>query len=269
MNCKKRIWLICSVLCIMLLAACGEKDQNKVQNGNENVNEDELSQDESSVGVDGEEAPSEEREKGYLSDLDIEPLYLSFLHGQIQLPNTSYLSQSTEGYNQSISVLADEEYENNEFEGAVKQFALCDLNKNGTDELIFKMEAGKYQLIYILGIQNGELTCYDAFEIHTSGLSEYEVFENGYVLRLFTVEEIFVEYDSDGTGLQKLHFEGYQEGDPTYEYYYESPDGLTKHYLESNEEYEAKLAEYTGNELKWYNCDDFMDIPKSSSDIEK
>lgn len=264
MSCKKRISLVFGILSILLLASCGGKEQSNLQI-------EDMEAEVENVENESENMPiPEEKEKGYLSDLDIEPLYFSFLHGEIQLPNSA--NEGKEGYNQIISVLANEEYEDNQFEGAKKFFALCDMNKNGTDELIFRMEANKYLLIYILGIQDNELTCYDTFENHTSGISEYEIYENGYILRLLTVEEIFVEYDEKGVGCQKLHFKEYQEGDPKYEYYYESSSeegAFEPHYLESNEEYEEKLAQYTGNELEWYDCEDFFDIPQKSSDIEK
>lgn len=122
-------------------------------------------------------------------------LYVQFLKGEITVTNP--FTQGMEDSIQELSFFDDEQYDG-EFEYPEKSFALQDMNGDDTEELIFRIEESPSELIYILGIVEDELVCFDVFETHTSNMG-YTVYDNGYVwFGCFDEEEEYYTFDSEG-----------------------------------------------------------------------
>lgn len=196
-----------------------------------------------------------------LADLGIHPLYAAFLRNEISVPNP-YVSES------ELSFFDDRDYaqEEHTFEYASKSFSLVDVNNDGVSELIFKIYESPDELMYILGIQGDQLVCYDVQETHTSRMS-FGIFDNGIVVWSQGhdgAETIYYTYDEDGSPQELLHFVWEDTGADTglyYDYYYMDGDETLQCRLQSNEEYEALISPYAGEEPEWFYCDSFADIP--------
>lgn len=202
-------------------------------------------------------------EKMYLTDLDISPLYVDFLRNEISVPNP-FVSQESD-YSE-LSFFDDRDYDS-EFDYAVKSFSLVDVNRDGEPELIFKIWNSPDELMYILGIQEDKLICYDIQETHTSRMS-FWIYDNGIVAWSQShtgAEKIYYTYTDEGNPQELIHFV-WEETDPDsdlyYEYYYTDGNESAKCSLQSDEEYESLIAPYVGREPEWYSCDSFADIPR-------
>lgn len=78
-----------------------------------------------------------------------------------------------------LTVMDDKNYES-EFENARKKYAYVDVNSDGSPELIFRTSSGTSELMYILGIYDEELVCFDVFETHTPNIA-FGVYDYGFV----------------------------------------------------------------------------------------
>ena len=91
------------------------------------------------------------------------PLYEAFLKNEIGVANPY-----VEGM--ELTVMDDEGYES-EFENAWKEYAYVDVNNDEKPELIFKISSNLSELMYIVGICDNELVCFDVFETHTKNIA--------------------------------------------------------------------------------------------------
>lgn len=145
-------------------------------------------------------------------------LYEDFLKNE-----TSVANPYVEGMN--LTVMDEKNYES-EFEGARKKYAYVDVNNDDNPELIFKMSSDTSELMYILGICDDELVCFDVFESHTRSI-DFGVYDYGLVWKMQDYdgfEMTFYSYTADGQPMEARRF---------------------------TEENEADLAAYEGEEPDW------------------
>lgn len=255
---------------VLTLTSCGLQERGDVLNTAESREIEEYmgdTQTESEDGGAAAEVSSEmaetipETAETYLAELDIHPLYAAFLLGEISVPNP-YESGS------ELSFFDDREYAREEhvFEYASKSFSLVDVNNDGVSELIFKIYDSPDELMYILGVQEDKLICYDVQETHTIHMS-FRIYASGIVTwgqNYDGEEDIYYTYDEWGVPHELIHFvrEGRDsESGLCYDCYYRDGDETAKCSLQNNEEYEALAAPYKGEEPEWFFCDSFADIP--------
>lgn len=144
--------------------------------------------------------------------------YEAFLHNE-----TSVANPYVEGMN--LTVMDEKNYES-EFEDAKKKYAYVDVNNDDNPELIFKMSSETSELMYILGICDDELVCFDVFESHTRSI-DFGVYDYGLVWEMWDYdgfEMTFYSYTTDGQPMEARRF---------------------------TEENEADLAAYEGKEPDW------------------
>ena len=145
-------------------------------------------------------------------------LYEAFLKNE-----TSVTNPYVEGMN--LTVMDDKEYES-EFEDAQKKYAYVDVNGDENPELIFKISSYPSELMYILGIYDNKLVCFDVFETHTKNIA-FGVYDYGFIWEVQDYdgfEMTFYTYTADGQPME------------------------VKHFLEENE---ADIAAYEGEEPEW------------------
>ncbi len=124
-----------------------------------------------------------------------------------------------------LTVMDDKNYES-EFEDAEKTYAYVDVNSDDNPELIFKISSGTSELMYILGIYDSELICFDVFETHTPGIS-FGVYDYGFVWEV-------------------QNYDGFQMTVYTY-----TADGQPVKARRFTEESGADIAAYEGEEPQW------------------
>lgn len=215
--------------------------------------------------IDTEDHSISANETTYLSDLNIHPLYASFLRNEISVasPYTA---------NIEVSFFDDRKY-TSEFEEPEKGFYLLDLTGDGFPELLFEIRNrwGSDRLLYILGIRDDELICYDLFETHTShvGFAIYDngVVESGYRFQNGEADSVYYRYNTDGSTYELIHFfrnidpDSYPDLSHFYDYYYLDGNRDVLYELHSDEEYESVIEPYLGEFPEWLDCKDFADIP--------
>ena len=200
--------------------------------------------------------------KAYLSDFDIHPLYAAFLRNEISVKNP-FVPEGYD-YNTELTYFGDRiDYE----EDFWKSFSLVDVNNDGDPELIFKMYSSPSELVYILGVQNEKLVCYDIHETHTTHMAFY-VYDNGIVYwgQNYDGEEgRYYTFTEDGKEHELIHFirEADSDSDLYYDYYYLEGNKEAQYSLQSYEEYESLAASYEGGEPEWFDCESFADIPQN------
>ncbi len=127
-------------------------------------------------------------------------LYEAFLKNEISVANPY-----VEGMN--LTVMDDKNYES-EFEDAQKKYAYVDVNADDSPELIFKISSDTSELMYILGVCDNELVCFDVFESHTRNIS-FGVYDYGLVWEIQNYdgfEETFYSYTADGQQMRARRF---------------------------------------------------------------
>lgn len=206
------------------------------------------------------------RASAYLSDIEMNEQYQEFLYGTMEVINPF-------DEEAAISFYMEEMYaETNTFsrEELVKYFALVDVNGDQEEELVFRMKAGTDELMIILSCANGELTVFDVYETHTSGIG-FSIYDTGIVVwgqNHTGDEEIYYAYDKHGDAKELIHFistEKWQEemlyaADQYYESYYLDGKVSNTFPLNNKEAYDALISEYIGNEPDWYDMRDFKDV---------
>ncbi len=133
--------------------------------------------------------------------------YEAFLKNEISVTNPY-----VEGMN--LTVMDDKEYES-EFEDAQKKYAYVDVNGDENPELIFKISSYPSELMYILGIYDNQLVCFDVFETHTKNIA-FGVYDYGYVWEVQDYDGFgmtFYTYTADGQRIQARHFTKENEAD--------------------------------------------------------
>lgn len=134
-------------------------------------------------------------------------LYEAFLKNEISVANPY-----VEGMN--LTVMDDKNYES-EFEDATKKYAYVDVNSDDNPELIFKISSATSELMYILGVCDNELTCFDVFESHTRNIS-FSVYDYGLVWEIQNYdgfEMTLYSYTADGQQVRARHFTEENEAD--------------------------------------------------------
>lgn len=145
-------------------------------------------------------------------------LYEAFLKNEISVANPY-----VEGMN--LTVMDEKNYES-EFEGAIKEYAYVDVNADDKPELIFTIGSATSELMYILGVCDNELVCFDVFESHSRSIS-FGVYDYGLVWETRDYdgfEMTFYSYTADGQQM------------------------VAKRFTEENG---ADLAAYEGEEPEW------------------
>lgn len=128
------------------------------------------------------------------------PLYDAFLKNEISVANP-YM----EGMN--LTVMDEKNYES-EFEDAQKKYAYVDVNNDDNPELIFKISSNLSELMYILGVCDNELICFDVFETHTKNIA-FGVYDYGMVWEVRNYdgfEKTFYSYTADGQPVEARRF---------------------------------------------------------------
>lgn len=131
---------------------------------------------------------------------DADEMYEAFLKNEIGVPNPY-----VEGMD--LTVMDDKNYES-EFEDVWKKYAYVDVNDDGSPELIFKICSNPSGLMYILGIYNDELMCFDVFETHTRNIA-FGVYDYGFVWEIRDYdgfEMTFFSYTADGKPVEARRF---------------------------------------------------------------
>lgn len=261
---KKFILVI--MLCILSLPACGENTENVETSVP--MSEDAEKNTDTGVEEESNEDTIEASAKAYLSDFDIHPLYAAFLRNEICVENPFAAEDSSK---KNLRFFDEKDYEAElTFLEPQKSFSLVDVNDDGVAELIFDMKDGVDELMYILGVQNDELVCYDIFETHTFRMS-FTIYNNGcswWGQSYDGGESVYYTYTDDGKACELIHFvkEESSETDLYYDYYYLDGNEGLKYSLESDKEYEDLEASYRGGDPIWYDCMTFADIPQYESD---
>lgn len=145
-------------------------------------------------------------------------MYEAFLKNEASVTNPY-----VEGMN--LTVMDDKGYES-EFEDAQKKYAYVDVNGDENPELIFKISSYPSELMYILGIYDNELVCFDVFETHTKNIA-FGVYDYGFVWEVQNYdgfEMTYYTYTADGQPVEARRF---------------------------TEENEADIAAYEGEEPEW------------------
>ena len=184
----------------------------------DNINPAETPKEEGKAVSDEQEAIQNQQSQTKESTDAGNSLYESFLKNEISVANPY-----VEGMN--LTVMDDKNYES-EFEDAQKKYAYVDVNADDNPELIFKISSDTSELMYILGICDNELICFDVFESHTRNIS-FSVYDYGLVWEIHNYdgfEETFYSYTADGQQVRARYF---------------------------TEENEADLAAYEGEEPEW------------------
>ena len=200
----------------------------------------------------------QESAKAYLADFDIHPLYAAFLRDELSVQNP--FVPEGDNYNTELSFFDDREYG----QYFRKSFSLVDVNDDGNPELIFKMTDSPSELVYILGIHDEELLCYDVHETHTSRMA-FTIYDSGIVRwgqGYNGAEAIYYTYTDDGKIHELIHFvrEEGSDSDLYYDYYYLEGNEEFQTGLQSDEEYESVVSSYEGVEPEWFDCNFFADI---------
>lgn len=147
-------------------------------------------------------------------------LYEAFLKNEISVANPY-----VEGMN--LTVMDDKNYES-EFEDATKKYAYVDVNSDDNPELIFKISSATSELIYILGVCDNELICFDVFESHTRSIS-FGVYDYGLVWETRDYdgfEKRFYSYTEDGQQMEARRFTE-EDGAGLAAYEGEEPEWIT------------------------------------------
>ena len=203
-----------------------------------------------------------ESTKAYLSDFDMHPLYAAFLQNEISVENP-YVQEGY-GYDTELTYFDDRlEYDDHFW----KSFSLVDVNKDGDQELVFKMYNSPSEVVYILGVQDQKLICYDILETHTTHLAFF-VYDNGIVEwgQNYDGEEVrYYTFAEDGKEHELIHFirEADSDSDLNYDYYYLEGNKEAQYSLQSDEEYESLVSSYEGEEPEWFDCESFADTPQN------
>ena len=127
-------------------------------------------------------------------------LYEAFLKNE-----TSVANPYVEGMN--LTVMGDRDYES-EFEDAKKKYSYVDVNGDENAELIFKISSYPDELMYVLGVYDNELVCFDVFETHSRTMA-FGVYNNGFVWEVKGYdgfEKIFYTYTADGQPMRARYF---------------------------------------------------------------
>lgn len=163
---------------------------------------------------------TEEVQNAQAADLAdaMNPQYEAFLHNEVSVANPY-----VEGMD--LTVMDDKRYES-EFEDAKKRYAYVDVNGDEESELIFKITSETSELMYILGMCDNELTCFDVFESHSRSI-DFGVYDYGFVWEIRDYdgfEMIFYTYTADGKPVEARSF---------------------------TEENKADIVAYEGEETEW------------------
>ncbi len=145
-------------------------------------------------------------------------LYEAFLKNE-----TSVINPYVEGMNLTVM---DDKNDASEFEDAKKAYAYVDVNSDDNPELIFKISSGTSELMYILGIYDNELICFDVFETHTPNIS-FGVYDYGLVWKI-------QDYD----GFEMTCYTYTADGQPVRDRRFTEDNG-------------ADIAAYEGEEPQW------------------
>ncbi len=253
---KKTGLLLSVMLACILLAGCGADDmprdgqeltqseqdsQEFIQNEQDGQEPVEILEDVQELSQSSEEgqelarnpedtqepAQNPESEQGSAQNPQVQPeewtdagdsRYGAFLRNKISVANPY-----VEGMN--LTVMDDKMYES-EFENAKKKYAYVDVNGDENPELIFRISSDPSELMYILGICDDELVCFDVFETHTKNIS-FGVYDYGFVWEV---------QNDDGFGMTCYTYTA--DGQPV----------TARHFTEENE---ADIAAYEGEEPEW------------------
>lgn len=201
---KMKLTMAMGVIAV-ILSACGTAEVN------ESAGEVQGTRDEQET-IQNQQVQTEElKDAGNLQ-------YEAFLKNE-----TSVTNPYVEGMN--LTVMDDKGYES-EFEDAQKKYAYVDVNGDENPELIFKISSYPSELMYILGICDNELACFDVFETHTKNIA-FGVYDYGFVWEVQDYdgfEMTFYTYTADGQPVEARRF---------------------------TEENRADIAAYEGEEPEW------------------
>ncbi len=203
-----------------------------------------------------------ESAKAYLSDFDIHPLYAAFLLNELSVENP-FVPEGY-GYSTELTYFDDRvDYDAHFW----KSFSLVDVNNDDAPELVFKMYDSPSEVVYILGVQDEKLICYDILETHTTHAGFF-IYDNGIVKwgQNYDGEgERYYTFTEDGKERELIHFirEADSDSDLYYGYYYLEGNKEARYILQGDEEYESLVSSYEGEKLEWFECESFADIPQN------
>lgn len=218
-----------------------------------------------------EESPVQKADTTFgkrLSDLKIDEQYKQFLYGNKEIAN-SFNRDFPLSFYAEESIWEKEEYLFPK-ESLNKYFALVDVNDDGAEELIYKINSGNNKIMYIIGLVDGNLTVYDLFETQSRRVS-FTVYANGnslYRQDYSGEEEVFYEYDENGRPKELIHFvssekwlaEKDNKKSTEFEYYYLNGNESEPVYLSKAEDYGFLASRYLSDGAIWHNLADYSDI---------
>lgn len=238
---KKRKIAMAAGTVVFLLSACGQTEGAKEPQEDterlviekmddadvQNMQNDDPTETDSTEGIGQDLTSNPQDEQEPIQDQQIQTeeaaderdlLYEAFLKNEISVANPY-----VEGMN--LTVMDEKNYES-EFEGAIKEYAYVDVNADDKPELIFTIGSATSELMYILGVCDNELVCFDVFESHSRSIS-FGVYDYGLVWETRDddgFEMTFYSYTADGQQM------------------------VAKRFTEENG---ADLAAYEGEEPEW------------------
>lgn len=182
---KKQQMAMAAGVVILVLSACGQTKSAEKER--------------QEASDDQEMIPDLQEQTEGVSDAG-NPLYEAILKNEIGVANPY-----VEGM--ELTVMDDEGYES-EFENAWKEYAYVDVNNDENPELIFKISSNLSELMYIVGICDNELVCFDVFETHTKNIA-FGVYDYGMVWEVRNYdgfEKTFYSYTTDGQPVEARRF---------------------------------------------------------------
>lgn len=218
------------------------------------------------AALQSEEAAQHQR-PDRLSDMPMAEPYRQFLYGNLEVPNPYSEEAPLSFY---MEELYWEEEENTfQKEGLNKYFSLLDINGDGTEELLFRIQSGSDELLMILSCAGETLTAYDIYETHTPHMA-FQVYDNGVLLwsqNHTGAEEIYYRYDESGSPIELFHFVSSDEwleknrysAEEGFESYYANGEEAEITALHGAQEYEKLVSDYQGNQVDWYDLNEFGD----------
>ncbi len=240
---KKRKIAMAAGAVVFLLSACGQTEGAKEPQEDterlviekmddadvQNMQNDDPTETDSTESIGQELTSNPQDEQEPIQDQQIQTeevaderdlLYEAFLKNEISVANPY-----VEGMN--LTVMDEKNYES-EFEGAMKKYAYVDVNADDKPELIFTIGSATSELMYILGVCDNELVCFDVFESHTRSIS-FGVYDYGLVWEIRDYdgfEKTFYSYTEDGQQMVAKRFTQ-EDGADLAAYEGEEPEWIT------------------------------------------
>lgn len=177
----------------------------------------------------------------------LDPVYVDFLCGEISFgnPYDNDIPLDIYTYQRCFTAYGD----------VTVEYALLDVNHDGTEELIVNAHNSTEQIVDVIGVIDGEAVLVDCFESHNSkircnvydkGVLSYESFMMSNIVNLHT-------YDADNCLLEVLDFykDSASQSELKYDcYFFDGNSDEEIPFTDAGEEAEL-ILEYAGNKVEF------------------